>query len=89
MKNRNVLNEAVEQLMRTTASSYETLMENTIALKERNVWFTLALFGGPANAYTDLFFTLFHYFREGPQSVASEVFASGGNAAYRYRTTIG
>ena len=79
MDGRNVANEAMEQLARTTASSYKALMDNTIALQERNVWFTLALFGGPANAYADLFFAPFHYFREVPRSVASEDLASGGN----------
>ena len=81
MDGRNAFNEAAEQLARTSVGPYKTLMDNTIALQERNVWFALALFGGPANAYADLFFAPFHYFQEGSRSMASEGLESGGNGS--------
>ncbi len=46
MVSRNGFNEAVERLARTSVGSYRTLMDNTVALQERNVWFALSIIDG-------------------------------------------
>lgn len=111
MDSRNAFNQAAERLARTSVGSYKTLMDNTVALQERNVWFALgiidgslgelrrqaesnravsrrnkgqqstlqALVGESINTYVDLFFAPFHYFQEGPRSMASGDLKSGGN----------
>ncbi len=46
MVSRNAFNEAAERLARTSVGSYKTLMDNTVALQERNVWFVLSIIHG-------------------------------------------
>jgi len=46
MGSRNAFNEAVERLGRTSVGSYKTLMDNMVALQERNVWFALGIIDG-------------------------------------------
>ncbi|MDP8951743.1 MAG: hypothetical protein M3N18_05820 [Actinomycetota bacterium] len=46
MVSRNAFNEAAERLARTSVGSYKTLMDNTVALQERNFWFALGILDG-------------------------------------------
>ena len=46
MGGRNAVNEATERLARTSVGSYKALMDNTMALQERNVRFALGIIHG-------------------------------------------
>jgi hypothetical protein len=46
MVSRNAFNEAAERWAQTSVGSYKTLMDTTIALQERNVWFALGIIDG-------------------------------------------
>ena len=46
MTSRNAFNEVAERWAQTSVGSYKTLMDTTVALQERNVWFALGIIDG-------------------------------------------